>query len=446
MSFDINKSILMKTTFACKISNNLDDAKTVLNLVSKYNYDLADLDEIAYLQSEIKDYFGCVKNLHKCLSVATLPEQMYGIRANLAKIYNHLNDPDNSIIQSKCNEAMLEEGQIDFNTQLELAFSHYLKGDYKTSEKMMRTLYSMDNLPDNVKGRVEYNLGSYDIENGDFKLGMKRFIEVGHKISIWGHREIENVKTWSGEVVKNQQVIILGEGGIGDELINVRFMNNIKSLGMNPIWVTNHKHLKDVFNRNGYKTVTDLDEIEDKENSVQIMAMFLPIILNLDKNELWNGAYLTPSQSYVEKWEKILPKGKKLAVKWSGNPVYDQDLHRSLPLEFIKNIKFNGTKINLQLEKNLNQSEFFNCSDLIENIEDTLAIIWLCDNAISSCTSIAHMIGCMGKNGVVCPPIASYYVWLGDSKWYDDNLYVFRQSKHKNWDDVFLKTQSIINN
>ena len=441
MNFDINKSVIMKTVFACKTSGDLESAKTLLDIVGKYSYDVADLDEIAYLQNEIKDYEGSVKNLKKCLSVATSPEQMYSIRANMAKIYNHLNDPDNSLIQSNANVEMLEDNQIDFNTQMEIAFSHYLKGEYTTSEKMMRELITIDDIPDNIKGRIQYNLGSYDLEAGKFKEGMKGFIEVGHKINIWTHKEIEGVEWWNGEQVEGKQVIVSGEGGIGDEIINVRFMNNIKKMGMEPIWVTGHSQLVEPFNRNGYKTVTNINDIEERENTFQVMAMFLPIVLDLDKNELWDGAYIKPSQEFIDKWSKILPEGRKLGVKWSGNPAYDQDLHRSLPLSFIENLEFKGTKINLQLEEEFNQDWLFNCGDKIENLEDTLAIIWLCDKVVTSCTSIAHMVGSMGVDGIVCPPIASYYVWLGDSKWYDDNLSVYRQTKHKDWDDVYSKVQ-----
>ena len=78
----------------------------------------------------------------------------------------------------------------------------------------------------------------------------------------------------------------------------------------------------------------------------------------------------------------------------------------------------------------------FNAGKHITNIEDTLAILSLRDDLVTSCTSIVHMNGALGKNGIVCPPIASYYVWLGSegkSDWYDDSLKVVRQKNHKDW-------------
>jgi hypothetical protein len=445
MPFDINTSVLMKTVFTCKSSGKLDDARTFLDIAGKYNFEVSTLDEIAYLQNEVKDYTSSITTLRKCLAVSQNPQEHYSIRANLAKMYNHLNEPLLSIGYSNAN-LELSQGN-DYDTLMEIAFSHYLNGNYAESEKMMRELNDIEGLPDHIRGRVLYNLGSYDIERGDFKKGLRGFIDVGHKIGIWTHREKSMIPLWDGSKQEGKTVLIHAEGGIGDEIICVRFMKNIERMGMIPVWYTNNHQLVEPFNRNGFKCVTDLKEV-DLSDAVQCMAMYLPILLNVDKGELWNNPYLKASEEHLEKWRQMLPSGRKLAVKWTGNPHYEQDLHRSLPIEFVKDLKFDGTKINLQLEADNNQDDMFNAGSMINSIDDTLAILSLCDYSVSSCTSVAHMIGALGIKGSVCPPIASYYVWLGmkDSKsdWYGDSLRVFRQSKHKDWSCVFDKVQETL--
>jgi len=438
--FDIKTSILMKTVFAAKSSNNLEDARTFLNISGKYAYEIQHLNEIAYLQSEVNDYYGSIETLKKCKKCLTLPEQEDAIRSNLAKMYNKVNDPENAIIQ---NTIVLNKNNNDIDAFLELSFSYYLKGDYKTSESMMRDLFKNPDLPSHVKGRIEYNIGSYDVENGDFQLGLNKFIDVGHKVNIWTHSELPGVPVWDGTIIPNKKIIIHGEGGIGDEIINVRFMKNIINMGMEAVWITNHKDLMKPFNRNGFTCVLNANDISDKDSCLQIMAMYLPIVLKIEKNELWNGKYLNPCDKYIEKWKKILPEGKKLGLKWSGNQQYEQNLHRSLPIEFVNDIVWDGVKVNLQMDVNVDG--MFNVGSMIENIEDTLAILSLCDMTISSCTSIAHMVGSIGVSGIVCPPIACYYVWLGDAKWYSEKLHVVRQIKHNNWNDVFNICQEIIN-
>jgi hypothetical protein len=436
--FDIEKSILLKTAISCKMSNDIEGAKQFLKVAAKHNFEIQVLDEVAYLQSEIKDYKECINTLKKCLASARLPQENYAVRSNLAKVYNHMNEPKLSLGYSNANRLVKQE--VDYDTQMEIAFSHYLMGDYDTSEKMMRELNKINDLPGNVRGRVLYNLGSYDIEKGDFKKGIRGFINVGHDIGIWKHSETPGIPIWDGTPQYKKTLLVHSEGGIGDEIICVRFLKEVKKLGMNPVWIVGNRQLKEVFERNGFECTTDPSKYSS-DSSVQCMAMFLPILLNLDKTDLWSGPYLKASSEYIEKWKKLLPSGKKLLCKWSGNPHYEQDLHRSLPIEFIKNLEFDGTKINIQLEPELDQSDMFNCRDKIESIEDTLAVIELCDYTVTSCTSIAHMVGSIGKRGSVCPPIASYYVWLGmdghRSDWYDSTLRVFRQQKHRDWSLVF---------
>ena len=426
-----NTSLLDSVVLTCKSKNNLNEARTFLKIASANCSDLGYLDRIAYLQSEIKDYHACVESLKACLSLAQDNASKFAIRANMAKMLNHLNEPMMSLAYSKMNREVM----FDYDTLMEMSFSYYLMGNYQESEKMMRELVTHSDLPQDVRGRVEYNLGSYDIERGEFKKGLKGFINVGHKIKIWHEQYIPDVPVWQGEDISGKTIIVHAEGGIGDEIINFRFCENLKKLDANPIWISNNKSLAEVFSRHGVQT----SKPESFANAVQCMAMYLPILLDLDKDQLWNGSYLRPSEQYLEKWSKLLPEGKKLALKWSGNPFYDQDLHRSIPLDIVKNICYNGTKINLQLEPELSQPDMFNTSEHIHSIEDTLAILWLCDDLITSCTSIAHMNGAMGKNGNVCPPIACYYVWLGSngySNWYDKSLKVYRQTKHKDWNFV----------
>ena len=404
-----------------------EDALTFLRISSENLSDIAFLDHIAQLQSKIKDYSQTTKTLHRMLSMTNDSQATAAIRSNLASTYNKLNDPEAALAQ-------LNQLPDDISTKMEIALSHYFLADYERSEEIMREIAETPNLPEQIRDRIEYNLAIYELERGDFRKGYYQYIEKGHRIHIWPTQQRAMIPLWKGEVEEGKTIIIHGEGGIGDEIIGIRFMNKIKELGMNPIWKTNNRDLHVVFNRNGYECVLDFDEI-DTFDAAQVMAMYLPVYLNLDKDELWNGIYLKPSERYIEKWNKKLPQGRKLAVKWQGNTGYDQDLHRSLPIDKIRDLCYDGTKINLQLESEL-KNDWSHSPD-INNIEDTLAILWLCDDVITSCTSIAHMAGAIGQKVTVCPPIAYYYVWAKGTKWYGDHVTVIRQTEHNNWNKVF---------
>lgn len=416
------------------------DAKKFLSIAAAHLDDIEQLDHVAYLQSVIKDFEGCIKTLEKELKLANGNVQLlYLIRSNLATIYNKTNDPLSAIELLNLNLELNSSEEL----LMEKALSFYFLGKYEESEKIMRMLLEDKRLSEQYRDRVEYNLSIYDIENNKFKEGFRKYVEKGHRINIWPTQQRVMIPQWNGEVEQGKTILIHGEGGIGDEIIGVRFMNHIKKLGMNPVWHTNNADLEKVFNRNGYQTILDYEQI-DSDNVAQCMAMYLPIILNLNEDELWTESYLTPCEEHVKKWKEILPKNeRKLAVRWQGNTNYEQDLHRSIPVEYMKDLVYDGIKINLQIDQKVDWA--FNPE--IKSIEDTLAILSLCeDGVISSCTSVAHMSASMNlKRTIVCPPIAYYYVWSKNLNWYDiNNVYVMRQTEWKNWKSVFDKVQSLI--
>ena len=426
----------METPFSLIVSNcnNKEKASIFLEIAAENLYDLSLLDHVAQLQSSIKDYNASINTLNKMLAGTNDKTATDAIKANLAVMHNKINEPFKAL-------EYFNEIPADISNLMEKALSYYFIADYKSSEKIMRKIAEIPNLPDEIRNRVEYNLAIYEIENGNFKEGYFQYIDRGHRNNIWPIQQLAMVPIWRGEIESGKTILIHSEGGIGDEIIGIRFMNKIKQMGMRPIWKTNNKDLKEVFNRNGYETIIDYSEI-DAENIAQCMAMFLPTLLNLDKDDVWFGTYLTADPVYIEKWKKILPEGNKLAVRWQGNTHYEQDLHRSIPKTYIENLNYNGSKISVQLEEKTDWT--FNPE--INSIEDTLAILTLCnDGLISSCTSVSHMAGALGIKTIVCPPIAYYYVWAKESKWYGDHVRVIRQENWKDWGSVFKRVQERIN-
>jgi tetratricopeptide (TPR) repeat protein len=410
-----------------------EDGINFLKIAATNLTDLNYLDHVAQIQSKIKDYDNCIETLKKELTITKDPEAVYAIRSNLATHYNKVNDPRSALEHLNLNTVM----QPSPDLEMEKALAYYFLGDYESSESIMRDLATQD-LPEQFRDRILYNLAIYEIENGNFKKGYYQYIEKGHRIHIWPTQQLAMIPLWKGEVETGKTILIHGEGGIGDEIIGVRFMNHIRKLGMRPVWKTNNEQLKTVFNRNGYETITEYNELESS-NTSQVMAMYLPVYLDLDT--MWDGAYLKPCEEHIEKWKQFLPGGRKLAVRWAGNTHYEQDLHRSIPVDKISNLKYNGTKINIQLEETVDWA--FNPN--INTIEDTLAILSLSeDGVVTSCTSVAHMAAAMGVKTIVCPPIAYYYVWAEGVNWYGDHVSVIKQTNWKDWDAVFDRVQEKI--
>ena len=412
--------------------DELEVARTLLNTFEKYSNSLQHYDELGMLYEKAKDYEKSYEMLNKALPLSNA-SQLYGIRANMAKILNHMNRPHKSLEFSTYN---LQTNPEDLNTVMEISFSHYLMGDKEKSYQIQSDLLTKD-IDDDIKERIMYNMGTFMMERGKFKEGIRNMILGGRGLGIWPPVKRPYPK-WDGEDT-TKTLVIYGEAGIGDEIINVRFMNYLKKRNINAIWVGLRSDLCEVFNYSGIKAIHSSVRLDPMEEYVYLEAMSLPIYLELDETQLWNGPYLKPKDQYIEKWSKILPKDF-ITLRWKGNPYYDQDLHRFIDKDIMvdKFSKLDIPMVSLQIDFK-NQDQRLIDVD-VETWEDTFAIQHLAKYNITSCTSTAHSAASMDVKTIILPPIATYYPWLTmrdktHSYWYGENTNLFFQTKHLNWDD-----------
>lgn len=441
-----------------KFLKQVDDLKTAENLLdsfSKYANNLQQIDEIAKLYHEIKSYEKSAKFAELSLKNVINEQQAFSARSNLAKIYNHLNEPYKALANIYKNlEIVAEHSKESYEMKMEEIFSIYLTGKHDVCEEKLRNLLEDIYIPEYIKDRIYFNLGTYEMEKGEFKKGFEKFTKYGRKVDVF--KKIQppaNIEEWDGTIVEGKKILVLHRGGIGDELINVRFMKTLKEKGLDPIWQTSFKHLIPVFNRNGFKTVEKFEEIPNILDYQYCSSMDLPYLLALEKCDLGTNPYIIPDPAYVKKWSDRINGG--IGIKWSGNPYYEHDLHRSLSLNDIMSVVGNSGKTIVSLQKDGFQGiELFpdvvDLHDELNTIEDTLAIISLLDFVITSCTSIAHMAASMGKKVFVLPPISCYYVWLGrndgKSDWYNNNCTVIRQTVWNSWQEPLEKLKKLIEN
>lgn len=429
-SLDIVIDFLKKT-------DELHIATLLLSVFQKQAGTIYQFDQLGRLFHDVKSYKNSIDCTNEVIRRSFNSDQLFAAKSNLAKLYNHTNNP---LAALSLIDELLDQYPDNYELKMERVFSLYLNAKFDDSVKLMHCLIEDTHAPKDVHDRCKFNLGSHYMDSGEYMRGLTDFITVGHEIGIWKKTDLPR-PLWDGKTHPGLTVAILAEGGIGDEVINIRFCKVIEERGMIPLFVTNREETRVLFSRNGFNVVT-YPQIPD--NAVCILSMFLPIILNICPSQYWHGPYLTPSSTYVEKWRKLLPSGKLVAIKWSGNPYYEQDLHRSLDLHQINEVvnfsRNDITFVSVQKEHAEQLSSFpmiFDAAPYLETLEDLLACLSLMQNTISSCTSVAHIAAAAGLPVNVLPPIAAYYVWLGDSKWYGDNCRVLRQCKLKDWSHLY---------
>lgn len=475
--------LLEPIIFLLKQANEYKLAESLLEVFTRISSNIEQWDNLGKLFMQVKAYDKSLHCLNKCMELLVTEQQqkhpitenpeeepspppalseetqeiLYAIRSNLSKVYNHLNKPLEALYNAKIN---IEQKPYDLDAHLEQVFAYYLLNRKDISETILRQMLEVPNLPDEVKSRILFNLGTYEIRKGNFLQGLYNFYVIGKQIGIWPAINTP-LKEWTGGLFFDQTVVIYSEGGIGDEIVNVRFMKNITEMGMNPVWFTPKKDLRKVFNRNGFPCIDSLEDVSP--SSLYCAGMGLPLLLKLQTTDLWKAPYLKADSEYVQKWDWLeeKPKKKLIGLKWFGNPLYDQDLHRSLPLNDLLHVlkqfkeKYPDVEfVSLQLETmdpNIFPKELVihQVGDRIEDFEDTLAILEHCDLVITSCTSIVHAASAMDKKVVVLVPISTYYIWESTddhtSPWYSENTHVLRQVQYDHWKEPMDQLSDYLN-
>jgi hypothetical protein len=449
--YETNEPLAAVVDFLEK-SNEDDLASKVIDVFAKNSYNLEQFNLIAKLYLDIRNVPKAIEYANKVLGMCVESEQKYAARSNLGKLYNNVNMPAKSLFHSKLNLLVNDKNP---DTWLEIVFSLYLLGRKGEAEQILRDLKNREHeLEEPHRDIVNFNLGTYDLEHGKFIEGMKGFMLKGKKLKIWfSNRELP-YKFWDGGAFPGKTLILFAEGGgIGDEMLSVRFMTELKEMGFRPIFYTSRKDMYNLFNRCGFETIMNLDNIP--KDSLWTYFMQVPIYLNSNPDKLLCGKYLFPSETARDKWAFIKESKKlKIGIRWQGNAKNERDLHRRVPLDEMMSMLHStfsgvGTEVeyySLQIgdgsEERVKYTEIIDVTDRIESYDDTLAFLENMDYVITSCTSVLHASAIVGTKTLALIPISAYFTWVSPASpgrdpntsiWYGDNLRLFRQTVSKSW-------------
>ena len=427
---------LATAEFLISIKQN-DKAKIALDLIKPYATSIPQMDAMGKLYSDIREFNDTLELAQRMYDVIGDPQGKYDSRVNIIRAYLNLNEPYKALEQVLINE---QTDPNDHPNQMDKAMCYFLLNRKKEGEAILRNILTQPRTED-VDFRVNFNLGTYELANGNFKEGLRHVLLDGRKLNIWFEFKYPQEQFWDGDIQPGKTVVLCAEGGIGDEIISVRFMRHLKAAGMNPIWQTNRKDIINLFNRNGFKTIQELKNIPP--NWLWTYSMATPTYLNVSEDELWNGPYLKPLNQ-----SPILPGKKKIGIKTMGNPKYDQDLHRTIPWnETIDCIPEDYEIYSFHIDEDFNHPRVTNLKDKIKSWEDTLDYIEQMDVIVSSCSSLIHAAGSIGKKSYVLVPILNYYVWARPdyhTKWYDESLTILRQQEYDNWNAPLNELKTLL--
>lgn len=404
----------------------------ILDIYFRRAESISDFDTLGYLslKAEYRDlYLSCAEAAY-CR--AETPEQKYLARNNLYKAYNVMNHPEKALFYIDLNLQMTPD---DFESQTQRAFNLALMGDRTTSENILLDL--CEKHPERSKD-MQSALSGKMLRDGHTAQGILSFINT-FKPSNRLFEESLKMKKWEGGAQPGRIIYVDGEGGIGDELINIRFFRYLEDYGMTPVlysaWSKYRMDTVDLFRRHGYTVITDPYSIDQQALWTNMMG--LPGYLNLSEKDLWYGPYLTA----LKDAKNLIPGKKfKIGIKCHGNPYFSQDEYRKIPLDQLVNCLPKTAEIYYIDRDKVDHPRLIDTADMIQTWEDTLDIIDQMDCIVSSCTSLVHAAGAMSKTTFVAVPIAEYYIWSTTSQttrspWYGENFQVHKQKKTRCWQE-----------
>lgn len=433
--------------FICKMLDTFgekDLAIKVLDVFGKTASRFNEYDEIAKDFFDLKEYSKAIFYGKKTLELCENFEAEYQTSKNLVNCYNRNNYPEEAL---KLIKKYKNKKSNDYELILEEAFCYAAMKNHKKSAEIIFSLLD-EKLEEEIEKKVYHNASSFYFRKDDLQRGLKHFLRGGEG-QAYANANTPPYEKWDGTVVKDQTIIVDSQCGGGDEVMHVRFMNNLKNLGMNPIWVTTRKDLQEIFEFNGFKVKYLRDDPLWKEqlpkDTKWVYTLSLPYYLNLTVNDLGREPYLKPLPHKQKKFSYLKRNKKtKIGLFWDSGSGFEQAHFRTLDIdnlfESIRNrdASFYSLQINPEdiPKKYKNKIKHFDIPN--RDFTDTFSIISNLDLVITSCTSVAHIAASIGKEVCVLTPIMEYYAWTSSTEkswWYGDHVHIFRQQKPRDWED-----------
>ena len=255
--------------------------------------------------------------------------------------------------------------------------------------------------------------------------------------------------------LKNKQLLIVSEQGLGDTLQFIRYAKYLQELGFK-ISVCAQKKLHGLIRFSGIgEHVLTPEEGGKVEAGFWIPLLSIPKLLGVRPDRcLINEPYLKTCEELKEKWNKALSTEKRpvIGINWQGNPRTEKLglPGRSIPLDEFSTIASLANIRLLSLQKGFGSEQmsfcsfdqcFVKCQDQINETWDfleTAAIIENCDLIITTDTSTAHLAGAIGKSTWLLLHKAPDWRWglnREETFWYP-SMRIFRQREAGSWNEV----------
>lgn len=299
---------------------------------------------------------------------------------------------------------------------------------------------------------AHWNRAQIDLREGNFERGWD-----GYEYRAYGlHSNFEKyptiAKTKNINDLIGKKILVWHEQGYGDTIQFSRFIKKLSNLNCQITLLVPPILLGIMSTLGGCKVRTEINERDSFD--FQLPLMSLPKLLSIDPNACeMITPYLNVEPMHVAQWANKLNIDKSqinIGLAISGSALHTKNTKRTIQLSDIETILPMGRFYLLQKELNevdkayLNtRSEIVFCGELVENFQDTAAILKSMDIVISVDTSLAHLSGALNIKTLVLLPWVAEWRWQekkDSTAWYQNTI-LCRQDAAGDWGSAVKKAE-----
>lgn len=337
----------------------------------------------------------------------------------------------------------------------------------KSMGEIKKAIQNLENVPDQNDPNVLMNKAYLFLLTGRFREGWQLH-ESRFKQEMYPRRCF-SWPEWNGENIKDKNLLIYAEQGLGDEIMFANCFPDAISKASKVI-IECEPRLKDLFARSFPEAIIVGRQRNAEDNWIQTLpkidyqigAGSLPKFFRNGLADFpQHNGYLKADSERILFWKERLEelgKGLKIGISWRGGLVKTGQISRSIDLadmlpifnlpniSFI-NLQYTDCKDELVTFKTKTGISIHNWPEAISSYDETAALVSSLDLIITVCTAVVHLSGALGKPvWVMAPQVPEwrYGVYGKSMPWYPSSK-VFRQTVRGNWSDVIEKIYKQLN-
>lgn len=277
--------------------------------------------------------------------------------------------------------------------------------------------------------RAAFNRGWHLLRRGEFLEGYK-YLDRGRAANVFADRHPGTFSPiWDGS--PGRTVMLCLEGGLGDQIHGMRFINDIVQAGSKAI-VSCSPALAPIVNQLNASAICQVEALCGVYHDAWLPSMSAPF--HLGHTHAVGTPYIPRPQEAIK---------DRIGLRWAGNPKFEHAQHRRFPtdpfFETVKNMA-KGEVVSLQRDLETELKPDWVQDVKLDSWLDTQNEIAKCEKVITSCTAIAHLAGAMGVETYILIPQVCYYLWVvpGMNTDHYDSVKLFRQKKRGDeWSEPF---------